>query len=296
MKSEENPHRLAAVIVEYQSGDLLECSIRSLLSQEISVDPVVVVANSPVDVAAVEGLDARVQVLKSTNVGYGTAANRGVAQTPQGYDVLVMNPDIVLAPGAVPRLMQMLADRPQAGAVGPQLRSPHDGSVVRTCSRLPAPLDELVQQSRLRRTRWGRRRLARLWLSDWDRRSSRSVDVLSGACMLLRRSAYDEVGGFDESYFLYWEEVDLCHRLGRSMWERWYCADAQADHLSGGSSDGCPIRKHYVSSRRHYMRTHYRVWSACSVDAALRAYDFARLASRIPRQRVHEGLRRGGHQ
>jgi N-acetylglucosaminyl-diphospho-decaprenol L-rhamnosyltransferase len=270
-------HRLlTAVIVEYQSGDLLLDAASALVAQSHPLAAITIVANSPVDVVAAESLDPRVKVLESTNIGFGAAVNRGIAAGPADCDVIVINPDVVIEPSGVGRMAEVLDDDSQVGAVGPRLHWPGGGSIQRAGSRFPAPLDEVVQQTKLRDTVLGRRRLHRLWMADWDRTTSRDVDVLSGACLLLRRDAYDAVGGFDESYFLYFEEVDLCRRLAAANWKRRYCGNAIATHLSSGSSCGTVLRNHYIESRRRYMRSHHAALYARSADHLLRAYDLLR--------------------
>jgi N-acetylglucosaminyl-diphospho-decaprenol L-rhamnosyltransferase len=271
-----SPRHVAAVIVEYESGELLLSATRALAAQSQPLDAITIVANSPVEGDALESLDPRVEVLESTNIGFGAGVNRGVSAGPVDCDVIVINPDVVLEASAIARMAEVLDADPRVGAVGPRLRWPDDGSIQRAGSRFPAPLDEVVQQTRLRDTRLGRRRLRRLWMADWNRTASRDVEVLSGACLLLRRRAYDAVGGFDERYFLYFEEVDLCRRLAVANWKRRYCSDAIAMHLSSGSSNGRALRSHYIESRRRYMRIHHAAPYARSADYLLRAYDALR--------------------
>lgn len=263
---------IGAVIVEYESGPHLEEAILSLAAQDVAIDPIVVVANSPVDAAAVSAIDPRVQVVESENVGYGAGVNRGVDEMPARDFVVVMNPDVVFtAPDAVQTMCAAFARDPRIALTAPRLCW-SEGSLQRTSSLIPGPVDEIVEHTFLRRTPWGSRRVDRLWMAEWDRQTSKYVDVVSGACFAARMAAFEEVGGFDPGYFLYFEEVDLCRRLVQAGWTCYFCADAEASHIGGQSTDHGFGKAHFERSRRRYIAKHHGRRAAAGAQAVFYLY------------------------
>ena len=232
---------VSAVIVSFNSRDCLAECIRSLRSE--SVADVVVVDNASSDgsVEAVLASDSDVTVLATgANLGYGSAANRGV-EAAKGDHLLLLNPDTVVEPGTVKALSDALDRDTGLGAVGPRIENV-DGSLYPSVRRFP---DLWVAG--------GHAFLGLVWpanpftrryrMLDWDHASAApDVDWVSGACMLLRRSAFDVVGGFDEAYFMYVEDVDLCWRLGRAGWRIGYDPSGRVVHALGGSSRTMPYR------------------------------------------------------
>ena len=232
---------VSAVVVSYNSAaDLPDC-LRSLRSE--GVDDVVVVDNASADgsVEVVAHVDPDARVLQTgANLGFGTAANRGVAVTA-GDHVLILNPDTVVEPGTVKALSEALDRDPGLAAVGPRLENV-DGSLYPSVRRFP---DLMVA--------FGHAFLGLVWAAnpatrryrmlDWDHdQPSAAVDWVSGACVLVRRTAFDMVGGFDEAYFMYVEDVDLCWRLGQAGWRIGYEPAGRVVHALGGSSRLVPYR------------------------------------------------------
>jgi N-acetylglucosaminyl-diphospho-decaprenol L-rhamnosyltransferase len=191
------------------------------------------------------------------NLGYGAAANRGVAATTLP-SVLVCNPDLEVGPGALAGLAGVLAADPRCALVGPLIREP-GGARYPSARRFPtltdaaghalfgmfAPTNRFTrsyQEARLETATGGPER----------------VDWVSGACFLVRRSAFEQVGGFDEAYFMYAEDVDLCWRLGRAGWRVAYLPTAEVTHSQGVSTDRHPYRmiiEHHRSLLRFAARS-----------------------------------------
>ena len=247
---------VAAVVVNYNAGDhLLDC-VRSIMADD--VETVVVVDNASVDgsLDALTRAEPATRVLRlPRNLGYGSAANRGVAATASAY-VLVMNADTVVEPGMVKALVAALERDHELGVVGPRLDNP-DGTLYSSGRQFPrlgdaighAFLVDLVPNNRFTR---------RYRMLDWDRRQARWVDWVSGACFLARRAAFDAVGGFDEGYFMYLEDVDLCWRLGRAGWHAGYEPAAGVMHVQGVSTARAPYRMvvaHHRSKLRFWWRS-----------------------------------------
>ncbi|MGH9103042.1 MAG: glycosyltransferase, partial [Acidimicrobiales bacterium] len=196
------PERVvAAVVVNYNAGGHLMACVRSLQGE--GCDEIVVVDNASSDGSArrVAAELAGVALIEAgANLGYGRAANRGVAAT-SASTVVVCNPDLVVHRGALGHMCEALEEDPGLAVVGPRtLRS--DGSLYPSARTFPSLRDSvahgflgLVSPS----NRWTRR----YTLADWDHGTSRDVDWVSGACFAARRLAWESLGGFDEAYFMY---------------------------------------------------------------------------------------------
>ena len=259
-----NGHRVAAVIVNYNAGDHLVACVASL--EAAGVEDVVVADNASDD-GSIERLrqhhpGARV-IVTGENLGYGGAANRGAAEVDSDY-LLVCNPDTVFDVHAPQALMAALESHRGAGAAGPRVDTP-SGDVYPSARTFPSVTDS-VGHGFLgllwRNNPWSRRYL----MSDRSLERIQPVDWISGSCMMLRRSAFDAVSGFDESFFMYAEDVDLCRRLAEQGCSTLYVPTARVVHVQG------------VSSARHPYRmilAHHR--------SLLR---FASLTARGPRDRI----------
>jgi N-acetylglucosaminyl-diphospho-decaprenol L-rhamnosyltransferase len=228
---------LAVVIVSYECRDLVAACVERIrsLGTDCTVD-VVVVDNGSADgtEAALAGRCRLIQM--GRNSGFSTANNAGFAATRSRH-VLVLNPDTLVDPGALDVLVAFLDDHPDAGVVAPSLVNP-DGSDQLTARAFPSPAVALFgRRSPLSRwfpnNRFSRRYLAtRAGTLDEAFR----VDWVSGAAMAVRRSAIDVTGGFDEAFFMFWEDADWCHRLADAGYEVWCEPAARVVHDEGGTS------------------------------------------------------------
>ncbi len=231
---------VSAVVVNYNAGKFLIDCVAGLRDE--GIDDVVVVDNGSTDgseaALAAAAPDAR-WVPSGRNLGYGQGANLG-ARSGRGRYLLVCNPDIVLRPGAVAALVGAL-DRDRAlGIVGPRLVNP-DGSLYPSARAFPSLVDA-IGHGVLGIFFPGNRFSRRYQLLDWDHRERRYVDWVSGAFFLARRESWDDLGGFDPSYFMYLEDVDLCWRARRAGWEIGYEPAAEVLHVQGVSADQHPYR------------------------------------------------------
>lgn len=220
---------------------------------------VIVVDNASADdsVAAVAAArpDATIVTL-DRNVGFSRGVNQAMARS-SGRHLLLLNPDAQAAPGAIERLVRFLDDRPDVGVAAPRLLNP-DGSDQGTARRFPTPAAAV----------FGRRSpLTRLFPSNpWAKRylvgvrtpndEPFDVDWVSGACLLTRRDVVENVGGLDESFFMYWEDADWCHRVQDAGWRVVTVPDAVVVHAEGGSRRGWPPRQ-----VAHFHRSAYRYYA-----------------------------------
>ena len=253
----EDARAVAAVVVNYNARDHLQVCLKSLAAD--GVERVVVVDNGSADGSrrVADELGA-FWVASGGNLGYGRAANRGVSD-PRIADadyLLVCNPDLEVLPGCVATLVTTLAADASIGIVGPRL-SNQDGSLYPSARTFPDLVDAMGH-GLLGFVAPGNPFTRRYRLLDWDHADQATVDWVSGACFLVRRAAWESVAGFDPSYFMYMEDVDLCWRLGRAGWKVAYQPAAEVVHAQGVSADQHPYRmllEHHVSMWRFARRT-----------------------------------------
>ncbi len=290
--------RVSAVIVDHHAGPVLADCVRSLHREGVTT--VVVVDNAVVDSAStgtrapasLDGIDPRVEIIRSgSNLGYGSGANRGVAATDSEL-VLVANPDVVLHPGAVRALVAALDGDTTLALVGPRIVEP-DGSRYPSARRFPSLIDaagHALLGLPFPGNRFSRRyRMDDLELDPGPENGPRppvEVDWVSGACFLARRQAWEGLGGFDESYFMYAEDMDLCWRAHRSGWGVAYVPGSSVTHIQGVSTRRRPYRMllaHHRSALRFAVRSETG-WRrallpvAAAVLAARLTLSWARLA------------------
>jgi N-acetylglucosaminyl-diphospho-decaprenol L-rhamnosyltransferase len=259
-QSEPHTTAIAVVLVTYESAEDLPACIASLPRAAAPHElEILVVDNASRDDSAGVGRTLGAKVVEShRNLGYSRAANRGAAETAAPW-LLVANPDTLLAPGSLARLVATAEADPRIACIGPRLRN-LDGSDYPTGRRFPSLLVGGLHA--LLGPVWPDNPATRRYhLTDLDRTQPARVDWVSGACMLLRRSAFDAVGGFDGSYFMYFEDMDLCLRLARAGWKIVLEPRAIVEHVVGGSTRSAPYRKvldHHRSTLRFYRRRYAR--------------------------------------
>ncbi|MDQ1732401.1 MAG: N-acetylglucosaminyl-diphospho-decaprenol L-rhamnosyltransferase [Pseudonocardiales bacterium] len=226
---------LSAVTVTYSPGDTLATFLDSLAKATTQQPVPVVIADNGSSDGAPEQAAGRDGVrLLSTggNLGFGQAANQGVLATDSEW-VLVANPDVVLQPGALDELLAASRRWPRAGALGPLIRT-EDGRLYPSARALPS-LGRGIGHA-LFGWWWPANPWTAAYRRDDDALTERRAGWLSGSCLLLRREAFDSVGGFDPRYFMYFEDVDLGERLGRAGWLNVYVPTAEVTHLGGHST------------------------------------------------------------
>lgn len=254
---------VAVVVVNYNTGDYLTRCIRSALENagDARVE-VVVVDNASHDASAERAVAAHPEVrliANGTNRGFAAAANQGIRATRAPF-VLLLNPDAEIAAGTIGGFLKVSRDRPRAAAIGPMVRDP-DGSVYPSARKVPTMVEALGHSFLgpfLPDNRFSRA----YTMADWDRRSEREVEWVSGSCVLLRRQALEDVGVFDERYFIYVEDVDLCSRLRQAGWHVLFSPELEVIHTGGVSTRGKKRMtvEHSKSIYRYYEKFHGHGW------------------------------------
>lgn len=255
---------LPVVVVTYNSRPhVLEClrSLERAAGDGLRLAPIVVDNHSQDGtVACVRDASPGARVVETgDNLGYAKAVNRGLAAGAGEY-ALILNPDCVVAPDAPAALLAWMRAHPRCGIAAPRIRNP-DGSVEWSARAFPGPFTFLFNRYSLLTRLFPRNRWSRAYLlSDWDHASPRTVDWVSGAAMLVRRAAADAVGGMDEAFFMFNEDVDWCRRMRDGGWTVDYVPAAEVVHRIGASAGRVAARVILERHRGmiHYFRKHHR--------------------------------------
>jgi len=279
--------RVSIIIPTWNTRELLAACLESLegSTSGLCVETIVV-DNGSTDGTAhlLRSHFPSVRVASNTeNLGFGRAANQGAALSTGSY-LLFLNTDAELMPDAVYTLVRFVEAQPRAGIVGTQLRNA-DGTFQGSYAPFPTLSREFLILSGLGRLLWGAQYPSR---GPEDEQGPQEVDWVGGACLLARKIAFDAVGGFDDSFFMYGEEVDLCYRMRRAGWQVWYQPAARVIHFGGSSSAGQPTEREaqLYRGRVQFFRRHHGPASAALLASMI-------IACTAIKQLVHGVLRAG---
>jgi hypothetical protein len=276
---------LSIIIVNWKSADFLRKCLKSIFANASGLSfEILVVDNASFDGSAelVEREFPGVRFVQSTeNLGFAGANNLGV-RSAKGRNLLFLNPDTEVIGTALELMSSFLDATPDAGAVGCKLLNT-DGTVQTSCIQaFPSILNQVLDAELLRR-RFPRSKLWGMAALFEDGGRPAQVDVISGACLMLRRSTFAAVGGFSSAYFMYSEDVELCYAVRQAGFKNYYVSEATVIHHGGGSSG---TESHFVTVMQResrwrfflkYRRRFYAAAYRCAmgISAALRAALFA---------------------
>jgi N-acetylglucosaminyl-diphospho-decaprenol L-rhamnosyltransferase len=274
---------IAVLVVAYQSSDELPPLIKSIAGAHgpaHAVDVLVVDNSQDADeIAALSSMPGIHTFLASPdNLGYGGGVNALVGTVEKEYDwLLVVNPDVRFTPGSIDALITATNDHPNAAIFGPLIKAP-SGAVYPSARAFPSL-----------RTGIGHALFANVWRGNpWTMRYHRFrdtplerdqvVDWLSGACLLVRPAAFKLISGFDEGYFMYFEDVDLAFRLSKLGWESVFVPTSVIVHSGAHSTSRQAdfMRKVHHKSARRYLDKKYTGWYLAPIRWALRFALFVR--------------------
>lgn len=280
---------LRVVVVTYSPGDTLASFLDSLAEATARPYQVVLADNGSSDgVPEAAVAEGRAQLRRTgANVGYGGGVNVGARGAASEW-LVVSNPDVVWSPGSLDLLLAAAERWPHAGALGPAIRTT-DGRLYPSARALPS-LGRGIGHA-LCGWWWP----TNPWTAAYRREREEPVEGptgwLSGSCLAVRREAFEAVGGFDERYFMYFEDVDLCRRLSAAGWLNVYVPEAVVLHTGGHATERAPhqmLRAHHASAYR-YLADRY----AGPVYLPLRAVLAAGLAVRYLLSRLLRGVGEG---
>lgn len=298
----EQMSRMAVTVINHNTCDHLYHCLRSLAMQDGTEIIVVDNASSDGSVQMVRRNFPWVRLMvNADNPGYGAAANQALGSTSADY-VLLLNSDTCLWPGALAALQQYLDCHPAVAVAGPRLLNP-DGSLQPSCYPFPGLASLFFQESGLEPL------LARLpiWrernLRAWSHDRPRAVPWVLGAALAIRRAPFQAIGGFEEDFYMYLEETDLCYRLWRRGWEVHFTPGATVEHSGGASTKQrrAEMRIAYFRSVTRFYRRHFGAPALLLLKAMLKlivrarlvrdVYRLCRASEADQRQKLNEDIR-----
>ena len=251
---------LSIIIVAWNTRELLAQCLESFC-QEVQALQAAGVETLVVDNSSRDGSAQMVRerfpwvklIENQTNLGFARGNNQAVHQS-RGRYVLLLNPDTEVKAGALQKLVGFMEAHPRAGGAGARLLNP-DGTLQPSCYQEPTLPREFWRMFHLDAViPYGAYRMA-----TWDLDKPRPVEVVQGACLILRREVLNQVGLLDEGYFIYSEEVDLCHRLRQAGWGLYWVPQAQVVHYGGQSTKqvAADMFLQLYGGKIRYFRKHY---------------------------------------
>ena len=295
---------LSILIVSWNVRELLRKCLYSVISNQYSVSSnqtpdsslntehcslnteVIVVDNCSSD-GSVEMLRSEFPnvhlIGNSENVGFTRANNQALAMA-QGRYLFLLNPDTEVGPGALSALVAYMDAHPRVGMIGPQLRY-GDGSIQSSRRRFPTLATAFLESTKLQQWFPHNRVLTHYYMRDTDDSATQEVDWINGSAMFTRREVYDQVGGLDEAFFMYSEELDWCFRIKQAGWQIVYLPSAQITHYEGKSSEQVVAKRdiYFHSSKIRFFRKYH----GALVAQVLRAFLLMMFAFQI----VEEGAK-----
>lgn len=290
---------LSVIVVSYRTPELLRTCLSRLTATGARRSMEILVVDN-------DSGDASPEVARSfpgvrllepgRNLGFAGGVNRGL-EAASGTYLVILNPDVEVHPDALDRLAGFLDEHPETGIVAPKLLNT-DGSLQYSCRRSYTLTTILLRRTFLGRWFPNAPALRRHLMLEFDHQTSRPVDWVAGAAMMVRRKALEDVGPMEENYFLYFEDVDWCARMQARGWLVQYVPDAVMTHHWQRESLGLTraARRHIRSGLRFYdrwggllyvLRQYQRTWRALALVAAdLAAFCLAFITAYLIRQQL----------
>jgi GT2 family glycosyltransferase len=246
-KKEDRPLLVSIIIVNFNGGPLLIEAIRAALASDVSIE-LFVSDNGSTDsslnaVYKIFGKDKRIHIISNgSNLGFSCANNVALKQT-RGRYILILNPDCIVQPDTLSKVVKIMDANPDAGVAGCLIRNPN-GSEQAGCRRaVPTPWRSLVRVLHLNKIFPHNKRFSSFLLHEEPLPSQpMQVEAVSGAFMMVRRKAVEEVGALDENYFMHCEDIDWCMRFRQANWKVLFIPGVEVIHYKGTCSKDRPIR------------------------------------------------------
>ena len=254
--------RLSIVIVTWNAYKYVEECLRSLAPICADNAEVIVVDNASSDGTPqlIEQEFPNVKLLRNeSNCGFAKANNIAMAVS-RGKYVCLVNSDVNVPGSCVPPMLAYMDEHPEIGLLGPRMRTAN-GAIGRSYMRFPSLWKMFCRALALDRLLPNCRVFGGFLMGDFDNTRTAPVDVLNGWFLLIRRSALEQVGGLDEGFFMYGEDIDWCRRFHKKGWQVVYYAGSEALHYGGGSSRKAPIQ-FYVEMQRANLRYYWKSYQS----------------------------------
>lgn len=277
---------VSIIILSYNTRELLRRCLRDAFAHTDSLSSEIIVVDNASKDGSADAVRAECPLAQcietGRNLGYAGGNNVGI-RASRGEFVLLLNSDAFLSDGALRAMVEHLRHHPKAGVVGPRLCH-EDGSLHLSCRHFPTVIRHATWATSLYRFVPIRRVREYDWLTDFAHDEPRQIEMLSGACWMLRRSMLDQIGLLNERLFLYAEEFDLCWRAAQAGWQTWFVPAGPVMHAGGKSSGSGEAASAFTSFHRYRsgyltMRWHRgkpRALMAAGIDQALLSWRLAK--------------------
>lgn len=252
---------LSVVIVNWNTKDLLVPCLDSLSAQKSAYKIEVIVVDNASDDGSAEIVNEKyphvILIRNATNLGFGIANNTGMKQS-RGRYICLLNSDVRVMPDCLQSLVNFMEQNKSIGISSPLTLSP-DMNIQDTCRKLPTFWNNICDLLYLDKLFPNSDVLSGEHMMFFDHRSIRKVEGLAGCCLMIRKAALDQVGLFDEQFFIYFEETDLCKRFGQVGWDIVFFPDASIVHHHGASAAKDPLRfsGEQIKSQVKYWKKHH---------------------------------------
>ena len=256
-------YTLSILIVNYESEQFLAPCLNSIHSRmdDISYEGIIIDNGSESDIQElIKKFPLFKLIQNNRNFGFSFAVNQGI-EASNGKYILLLNPDSVVGKQSIAKLISFLESNPKIGIVGAKVFEKDGKKVQLSCRSFPSFKTVFFNRYSLMtklfpKNKWS----ANYLLANWDHSCIREVDWVSGCCMVLRREMLDQIGLFDNRFFMYNEDVDICLRAKKNEWQVFYFPEFEVKHHIGGSSN--LIKKQMIIERHksiwRFYKKHYR--------------------------------------
>ena len=230
---------LSIIIVNYNVKEFLQNLVHSLQKAVSKINHEIIVVDNASDDGSVEFIREKFPqitlIVNQTNLGF-SKANNAALKIAKGKFILLINPDTIVSEDTITKMIEFLNEHPDAGLAGCKILNP-DGSLQLACRRsFPGPWTSFCKVTGLSTLFPKSKLFAKYNLTYLDENSTYEVDAISGSFMMMKREAYEKVGGFDEQFFMYGEDLDLCYRIQKNGYKVYYYPGTQIIHYKGEST------------------------------------------------------------
>ena len=229
---------LSIIITHHKTPELLDLCLKSIEDTIGNIDYEIIVLDSESEEKTEQIIKEKYPEVKiipfKKNLGYSKIVNTGLREIKGDY-VLILNADIIVLKGAISELLKFMEENPEIGILSPQLLG-FTGDIQVSCFSKPTINAILARRTFFGKFKPGRSALKKFLISDWDRKSIKEVDWVQGSAMMIKKEAIDKVGLFDENFFMYFEDADLCRRFWNAGYKVVYYPKAQMAHYYHRSS------------------------------------------------------------
>ncbi|GIV05647.1 MAG: glycosyl transferase [Fimbriimonadales bacterium] len=231
--------QLTVQIVNWNAREPLRAALRSILAHPPRCEYEIIVLDNASSDGSVQMLEKEFPEVKllvsEQNLGFSRGHNLA-ARAAQGEYLFILNPDTEVLPDALDLLVAYAEQHPDVAIIGPKILNP-DGSLQYSCRRFPNPVAALFRNTPLGKLFPNNPYTRDYLMTDWDHNSIREVDWVSGAALFIRREVFAQLGGFDERFFMYCEDTDLCYRAWQAGYKVIYYPEPKIKHAIGRSTD-----------------------------------------------------------